>query len=52
MDAPAQAQQKKEVINRISIRSNQQNPIKAWNLRANDNFQMDIARRSPGGLFL
>jgi hypothetical protein len=44
-DAPEKAARTKEIINRISIRSNQQNPIKAWNLRANDNFQMDIARR-------
>lgn len=44
-NAPEKAARTKEIINRISIRSNQQNPIKAWNLRANDNFQMDIARR-------
>lgn len=42
---PDQAQYRKEIINRISIRTNQQNPIKAWNLRANDEFQMEVARR-------
>jgi hypothetical protein len=44
-DAPAKAARTKDIINRISIRSNQQNPIKAWTLRANDNFQMELARR-------
>jgi len=44
-DAPEKAAETKEIINRISIRSNQQNPIKPWNLRANDDFQMEIARR-------
>jgi hypothetical protein len=45
VDAPGQAAETKEIINRISIRSNQQNPIKAWDLRANDDFQMEISRR-------
>jgi hypothetical protein len=44
-DAPNQAAETKEIVNRISVRSNQQNPIKAWNLRANDDFQMDLSRR-------
>jgi hypothetical protein len=44
-DAPEKAAEKKEIINRISIRSNQQNPIKKWNLVANDDFQMELARR-------
>ena len=45
VDAPKKSAETKEIINRISIRSNQQNPIKAWNLRANDDFQMDLSRR-------
>ena len=45
IDAPNQAAETKEIVNRISVRSNQQNPIKAWNLRANDDFQMDLSRR-------
>ncbi len=47
-----QAAETKEIINRICIRSNQQNPIKPWNLRANDEWQMEIARRfRRAGLF-
>jgi len=34
----------KEVIHKISMRSNQQNPIKRWNLVSNDDFQNDLAR--------
>jgi hypothetical protein len=44
-EGPEKAAEAKEIINRISIRSNQQNPIKPWNLRANDDFQMELARR-------
>jgi hypothetical protein len=35
---------KKEVINKIAVRSNQQNPIKAWDLAANDDFQLELFR--------
>src|SRR5262249_48671139 len=49
-DVPAQATRKREIINKISIRSNQQNPIKRWNLVANDDFQIAVYRffRSKG----
>ena len=43
-DVPAQVTRKREVVNKISIRSNQQNPIKRWNLVANDEFQVAIYR--------
>src|SRR5690606_24971505 len=33
-----------EVINKISIRSNLQNPITKWNLAANDDFQLELRR--------
>lgn len=45
VEGPAKASENKQIINRISIRSNQQNPIRPWNLRSNDDFQMDLARR-------
>src|SRR5207249_2334847 len=47
---PAQVARKREVVNKISIRSNQQNPIKCWNLVANDQFQISVYRffRSRG----
>lgn len=35
---------RKEVINKIAVRSNQQNPIKSWDLVSNDDFQMDLFR--------
>jgi len=35
---------RKEVINKIAVRSNQQNPIKSWDLASNDNFQLDLFR--------
>jgi hypothetical protein len=37
-------QRRKEVINKIAVRSNQQNPIKAWDLAANDDFQLELFR--------
>ncbi|HEV2615072.1 MAG TPA: AIPR family protein [Candidatus Acidoferrales bacterium] len=43
-DLPAQIQNRKEIIQKISVRSNRQNPIKRWNLVANDDFQQDLAR--------
>lgn len=41
---------RKEIINKIAVRSNQQNPIKSWDLVSNDDFQLDIFRffRSKG----
>nr|CCD32183.1 Conserved hypothetical protein [Methylocystis sp. SC2] len=43
-------QQRKEVIAKIAMRSNQQNPIKSWDLASNDDFQLDLFRffRSKG----
>lgn len=44
------ARRRKEVIGKIAIRSNQQNPIKSWNLVSNDEFQLELFRffRSKG----
>ena len=41
---------RKEVINKIAVRSNQQNPIKSWDLASNDDFQLELFRffRSKG----
>jgi hypothetical protein len=38
------AAKRREVIEKISIRSNLQNPIKKWNLISNDDYQHDLAR--------
>lgn len=43
-DLPKQIEQKKSIINKISVRSNQQNPIKKWNLVATDDFQLGLFR--------
>ena len=43
-DVSMSAEKRKEIIHRISIRSNQQNPIKRWNLVANDDFQNELSR--------
>src|SRR5665213_2329582 len=37
-------EKRKKIINNISIRSNQQNPIKSWDLVANDDFNLDLFR--------
>lgn len=37
-------QRRKEVINKIAVRSNQQNPIKNWDLASNDDFQLELFR--------
>jgi len=44
VELSALRKKRKEIINKISIRSNQQNPIKKWNLVANDDFQLDLFR--------
>lgn len=43
-------QKRKEVIGKIAVRSNQQNPIKSWDLASNDDFQLELFRffRSKG----
>ncbi|MBI3798517.1 MAG: AIPR family protein [Deltaproteobacteria bacterium] len=43
-DLPIHLKKRKEIIHKISIRSNQQNPIKRWNLVANDDFQNELSR--------
>ena len=43
-DLSEQVAKKKDVISKISIRSNQQNPIQRWNLVANDDFQLGLYR--------
>jgi hypothetical protein len=43
-DLPQQSRERKELVRKISIRSNLQNPIKKWNLVANDEYQQSIAR--------
>jgi hypothetical protein len=43
-DLSQQAVARKEVINKISVRSNQQNPIKRWNLVAADDYQLELYR--------
>ena len=43
-DLPGQIDRKKSIINKISVRSNQQNPIKKWNLVAADDFQLKLFR--------
>lgn len=40
----SQTAKRKDVIHKISIRSNLQNPIKKWNLVSNDDFQNELAR--------
>jgi len=43
-DMPQLVERRKSVIHKISIRSNLQNPIRRWNLVANDDFQNDLSR--------
>jgi hypothetical protein len=43
-DLPSLIKKRKEVIHKISIRSNMQNPIKKWNLVSTDDFQNQLAR--------
>ena len=43
-DIPSRIQKRKEVIHKISIRSNMQNPIKKWNLVSTDDFQNELAK--------
>lgn len=46
----SQAQYRKDIVHKISIRSNLQNNIKKWDLVSNDDFQHELARffRSKG----
>ena len=43
-DLPEHIAKRKEIIHKISIRSNLQNPIRKWNLVANDDFQNELSR--------
>jgi AIPR protein len=43
-DLRALAERRRGIIRSISLRSNFQNPIKKWNLRANDDFQHELSR--------
>ncbi len=43
-DLPSMREKRKDIIHKISIISNMQNPIKRWNLVANDDFQNELAR--------
>ena len=40
----AKIKRRKEIIGKIAVRSNQQNPIKSWDLASNDDFQLDLFR--------
>jgi hypothetical protein len=39
-----QIAKKRDILNKISVRSNRQNPIKKWDLVSNDDFQLEIYR--------
>ena len=41
-------QRRKEIIGKIAVRSNQQNPIKSWDLASNDDFQLELFRYFRG----
>lgn len=43
-DFSGEAEKRREIIHKISIRSNLQNPIKKWNLISNDDYQHSLAR--------
>ena len=43
-DIGEQVEKRRDTLNKISIRSNRQNPIKKWDLVSNDDFQLDIYR--------
>jgi hypothetical protein len=41
---PTESAKRKDIIHKISIRSNRQNDIKKWDLVSNDDFQHELAR--------
>ena len=43
-ELPQQSRERKELVRKISVRSNLQNPIKKWNLVSNDDYQQSLAR--------
>jgi hypothetical protein len=44
VDFSSDAAKRREIIEKISVRSNLQNPIKKWNLISNDDYQHTLAR--------
>jgi hypothetical protein len=43
-DVAKQIETRRDILNKISVRSNRQNPIKKWDLVSNDDFQLEIYR--------
>jgi hypothetical protein len=43
-DLSDKIEHRKDVIRKIAVRSNQQNPIKKWDLVSNDDFQLELFR--------
>ena len=43
-DFASKVEAKRDILNKISVRSNRQNPIKKWDLVSNDDFQLEIYR--------
>lgn len=43
-DIEEQIEKKRDTLNKISVRSNRQNPIKKWDLVSNDDFQLEVYR--------
>ena len=43
-DFSTAAEKRREIVRKISLRSNLQNPVKKWNLISNDNYQHELAR--------
>jgi hypothetical protein len=39
-----QVENRRDILNKISVRSNRQNPIKKWDLVSNDDFQLEVYR--------
>jgi hypothetical protein len=52
-DIDQKIQRRKEIIDKIAVRSNRQNPIKSWDLASNDDFQLELFRffRSKGFIY-
>lgn len=43
-DLPSKIAKRKEIVHKISVRSNLQNPIRRWNLVSNDDFQNGLSQ--------
>ena len=41
-DLARKIKRRKDVVGKIAVRSNRQNPIKSWDLASNDEFQLDL----------